>query len=154
MPSPLAQLSLNLIAATAMVAITVMLHFFGLLALTRLTGRAHERLRPHENPLRQAAMILLIVFGIFALHTIQIWLYAVLYLGLGELRTFEEALYFSTVTFVTLGYGDVVLSPNWRVLSAIEGANGTLLVAWSTAYLLTVTTRLRLLEHQWLEPKD
>lgn len=154
MDSPLTHLLLNLLAATCMVALTVLVHFFGLLALTRLMGRAHERLRTHESPLRQAGMILFVVFGVFALHTIQIWLYAMLYLGLGELQTFEQALYFSTTTFVSLGFGDIVLSPEWRVLSAIEGANGVILVAWSTAFLLTVTTRLRLLEHDWLEPKN
>jgi hypothetical protein len=97
-------------------------------------------------------LILIVVFGIFALHTVQIWLYAALYIALGEMRSFEEALYFSTVTFASLGYGDIVLSPKWRVLSAIEGANGVILFAWSTAFLLAVTTRLRLLEHEWLEP--
>lgn len=148
------QLVANLAAATFMVALTVLIHFFGLLGLTRLLGRAHARLRTHESPLRQASMILLVVFGVFALHTIQIWLYAVLYLELGELRSFEEALYFATVTFVSLGYGDVVLSPEWRVLSAIEGANGVILVAWSTAFLIAVTTRMRVLEHEWLERKD
>jgi hypothetical protein len=88
---------------------------------------------------------------VFALHTAEIWLYAALYLGLGELKTFEGALYFSTVTFASLGYGDIVLSPRWRVLSAIEAANGVILFAWSTAFFLSVTTRLRLLEHHWLE---
>ena len=91
-------------------------------------------------------MILIVVFGVFALHTIEIWAYAVVYLELGELGTFEQALYFSTVTFVALGYGDIVLTPNWRVLSAIEAANGVLLIAWSTAFLLSVTVRLKLLE--------
>lgn len=148
------QLIANLVAATLMVALTVLIHFFGLLAFTRLLGRAHARLRTHESPLRQAGMILLVIFGVFALHTIEIWLYAILYRGLGELNSFEEALYFATVTFVSLGYGDVVLSSNWRVLSAIEGANGVILVAWSTAFLIAVTTRMRVLEHEWLERKD
>jgi voltage-gated potassium channel Kch len=47
--------------------------------------------------------------------------------------TLEEALYFSTVTFTTLGYGDVVLSPDWRLLSAFQSANGTIIVGWTTA---------------------
>ncbi|MEZ5994541.1 MAG: potassium channel family protein [Hyphomonadaceae bacterium] len=154
MEAPLSQLALNLGAATLMVAVTTLVHFFGLLGLTRIMSGAHVRLKTHAGPLRQASMILLVVFGIFALHTIEIWLYAALYRGLGELRTFEEALYFATVTFVSLGYGDIVLSPSWRVLSAIQAANGVILVAWSTAFLLTTTTRLRLLEHEWLEKHD
>jgi hypothetical protein len=96
-------------------------------------------------------LIVLTVFGLFGLHTIEIWLYAALYSGLGEFKNFESALYFSTTTFVTIGFGDVVLSPRWRLISAIEGANGLILIGWSTAFLITVTTRLRLLEHAWLD---
>ena len=68
-----------------------------------------------------------------------------------ETQTFEEALYFSTVTFASLGYGDIVLSPRWRLISAIEAANGVILFAWSTAFLFTLTRRLNLIERDWLE---
>ena len=70
-----------------------------------------------------------------------------------EFGTFEQALYFSTVSFSTLGFGDLTLGVNWRVLGAIEAVNGLVLIAWSTAFLMNVTNRLRLLEHEWLEPK-
>lgn len=145
------QLALNLGVASLMVAITTLIHFFGLLLLTRAMRRAHVRLRTHEAAWRQAGMILLAVFGIFALHTAQIWAYAICFRALGEFSTFEEALYFSTVTFSTVGYGDLTLSVAWRVLGAIEAANGLILIAWSTAFLFSVTTRLRVLEHDWLE---
>lgn len=145
------QLGLNLAAATFMVGITTLMHFFGLLMLMRFMSKAHAGLRNHPNRVWQASMIMIAVFGLFALHTAQIWSYALLYRFLGELRSFEEALYFATVTFVCLGYGDVVLSPTWRVLSGIEGANGVILIAWSTAFLLSVTNRLKVLEHDWLE---
>jgi hypothetical protein len=151
MEVPISQLALNLAVATLMVAITTLTHFFGLLLLTRLMSGAHTRLRPHEAAWRQASMILLVVFGIFALHTVQVWCYAVLYRLLDEFATFEQALYFSTVSFSTLGFGDLTLSVNWRVLGAIEAVNGLVLIAWSTAFLMSVTARLRLLEHEWLE---
>ena len=66
-------------------------------------------------------------------------------------RTSKSALYFSTTSFTTIGYGDVVLDRQWRLLGAIEGANGLLLFGWSTAFLFSVTGRLRALEHDWLE---
>ncbi len=144
------QLLLNLALATGMVGVTVLIHFWGLLLLTRVMSGAHHRLNSQAERTRQAAIVLIVVFGVFGLHTVEIWLYASLYLSLGELAGFEEALYFSTVTFASLGYGDVVLSPAWRVLSGIEAANGVILTAWSTAFLLTVTSRLKLLEHEWL----
>ena len=143
----------NLAVATGMVTLTVLTHFWGLLTLAHIMGRGGHRLRPHESRIGQAALILFVVFGIFGLHTIEVWMYASLYRVLGEMQTFEESLYFSTVTFMALGYGDIVLSPRWRLVSAIEAANGVILIAWSTTFLLGVTTRLKLLEHAWLDPQ-
>ena len=72
----------------------------------------------------------------------------------GVIDTFEAALYFSTSTFTTVGYGDIVLEPGWRVLAAIESANGFLLLGWSTAFLLQVVSRMRSVEFQWLERRQ
>jgi hypothetical protein len=147
-----AQLFVNLAVASAMVALTVFFHFWGLIALTRIVSGGSERLRAHEGAGRAALVIVLGVFGVFALHTVEIWLYAALYrVVLVETHSFEEALYFSTVTFASLGYGDIVLSPRWRLISAIEAANGVILFAWSTAFLFTLTRRLNLIERDWLE---
>lgn len=154
MPPDLASLLQNLGLATIMMAFTVLVHFWGLVVLVRLMGHTGRRLRAHENTIGQAALLVFVVFGLIGLHTIEIWLYAIVYLELGALPTLESALYFSTVTFVTLGYGDIVLDPAWRLLSAIEAANGVILVAWSTAFLIAVTARLRALEHDWLKPRD
>lgn len=141
----------NLALASLMVAITVVFHFWGLLGLTGLLRGSSAHLRPHKNRRRQASLILLVVFGIFALHTVEIWLYAVLFRGLGEFAGFEPALYFATITFVSLGNGDVLVSDQWRLVGAIEAANGVILLGWSTAFLISVTSRLKLLEHEWLE---
>ena len=134
-----------------MVAATVLTHFWGLLVLIWVVSGGGFHLRVHEGKNRAVLIILLGVFGVFALHTVEIWLYAALYAGLRETANFDEALYFSTTTFASLGLGDVVLSPRWRLLSAIEGANGVILFAWSTAFLMTLTTRLKLLEHDWFK---
>ena len=152
MEGGLGQLLLNLSIASAMVALTVVVHFWGLIALTRIVSGGSERLRAHEGAGRAALVVVLGVFGVFALHTVEIWLYAALYrVVLIETQSFEEALYFSTVTFASLGYGDIVLSPHWRLISAIEAANGVILFAWSTAFLFTLTRRLNLIERDWLE---
>ena len=148
------QLLSNLGVATMMVALTVMLHFWGLLLLTYVMSESRHHLRPHESRMRQAVLIIFVVLGIFALVTIHIWLYAALYRVLGEVPNFESALYFSTTTFTCVGYGDILLSPRWRLVGAIESANGVILLAWSTTFLLSVTSRLRVLEHDWLERRE
>ena len=81
------------------------------------------------------------VLGVFTAHVIQIWIWALFYLVTGELETLEAALYFSTVTFTTVGYGDVTLSGVWRLLSSLESANGMLLFGWSTAFIFEVMRR-------------
>lgn len=148
------QLFLSLAIGTAMAAVTVLVHFWGLLLLAWIMNRQGHRLRPNVNHVHRALVILMVVLGIFALHSVEIWLYAVLYLALGEMQHLEEALYFSTAAFSTIGFGDVVMSPRWRIISVIEGANGWILFAWSTAFLIGVTTRLRVLEHDWLDRRE
>ncbi|MGY4533982.1 voltage-gated potassium channel Kch [Pseudomonas sp. TE3786] len=66
---------------------------------------------------------------------VQMALWAALFLLLGEFKDFTTALYFSGVTFATLGYGDVVLSQQWRLLSPLEAANGILMFGVSTAIM-------------------
>ena len=55
---------------------------------------------------------------------------------------FETAFYFSFVAFTTLGLGDVTLKPPWRIMSAMEAADGMLLFGWSTAFLFAVVQRV------------
>ncbi|WP_264942073.1 potassium channel family protein [Sphingomonas caeni] len=139
-------LLLQLAIATAIVIGTVALHLLGLAMLLRLL-RHHRTHAPERGALaHELTGIVGAAFGLFILHAFEIWSYAALYLGIGVLRTLEEALYFSTSTYATIGYGDIVLPPDWRVLGAIEGINGVILLGWSTAFFVAVVGRLRLLE--------
>ncbi len=144
---------LNLALAVMMVTVTVTVHFGGLLALLFLLRRHGTGFSVQKSLARQGFVILLVMLGIFAIHTIEIWLYALVFLGLAALPDFETALYFSTSTFSSVGYGDVVLPVKWRLFGAIEAPNGLILIAWSTAFLISLMSRLRALEHDWLEDR-
>jgi hypothetical protein len=144
----------NLALATLMVGLTVIIHFAGLLGLMWVLRTRGHRFRAHESAIGQGAAIVFVVLGLVAILTIEVWLYGVVYLTLGALPDFESALYFSTTSFTTIGYGDVVLDKSWRLFGAVEGANGLLLFGWSTAFLIAVTARMRILEHDWLEHAD
>ena len=141
----------NLVLAGLMVGLSVIIHFGGLVLLIWLLRARGHRFRVHDSAIGQGTVIVAVVLGLVAIHTVEIWSYAVVYLGLHALPDFESALYFSTTSFTTLGYGDVVLDHKSRLFGAIEGANGLLLFGWSTAFLFSVTSRLRTLEHDWLE---
>ena len=139
----------SILIATSMVILTVVLHYAGLVILLALLRNRRRRTiaRPH---LGQGAAILFVVLCIMALHSLEIWLYAGLYLAVGTVPDFQTALYFSTASFTTIGYGDVVVEPPWRLVSAIEGANGLLLFGWSTAFLTRITSQLSTLDHDWI----
>jgi hypothetical protein len=141
----------NLALSVVMVTATVTVHFFGLLILIYLLRRHGTGMRVQHSVARQGFLIVVVMLGIFVIHTVEIWLYALVFLTLGALPDFEQALYFSTSTFSSVGYGDLVLAPNWRVFGAIEAPNGLILIAWSTAFLISLMNRLRALEHDWLE---
>jgi len=137
----------NLLIAGLLVIITVTMHFIGLVGLSWFLQR---RWREHRKRLTsmfwQGVSVVIIVVGLFGLHALQIWVYALAYILLGEFHTLEEALYFSTSTFTTVGFGDLVLDERWRMLSAAESANGFLLIGWSTAFLVSLTSRIRAFE--------
>lgn len=141
----------NLLLACTMVTATVIIHFAGLLGLLRLLDSRGHGFRAQESTLGQGALIVSVVLGLFAIHAVEIWLYAMVYVAIGAVTGFETALYFSTTSFASIGYGDIVLDHRWRLVGAFEGVNGLMLIGWSTAFLLSLMTRLRSLEHDWLE---
>lgn len=120
-------LALELSAATGLVAVTVLMHLSGI-ALLLVLLRRHRGMADASTLRHEAAAILSAGAGLFLLHAAEIWLYAGFYLGVGALAGFEPALYFSTSSYTTVGYGDVVLGEKWRLLGAIEGANGLILL--------------------------
>ena len=65
----------------------------------------------------------------------QMVIWAVLFLLLGEFDDIRTALYHSAVNFVTLGYGDIVMSARWRLLGPLEAVNGILMFGVSTAVM-------------------
>jgi hypothetical protein len=60
----------------------------------------------------------------------------------GEFSAFGNAFDHSAVNYTTLGYGNVVMSPLWRLLGPLEAANGMLMFGVSTAMIFTVIQRL------------
>ncbi|MGO4815510.1 ion channel [Cupriavidus sp. 2MCAB6] len=77
---------------------------------------------------------LVMVLTLFA-NFMQMVIWAVLFMILGEFSNFPTALYHSGVNFATLGYGDIVMSEEWRLLGPIEAANGILMFGVSTSVM-------------------
>jgi hypothetical protein len=131
-----------------MVVGIALLHLVGLAVLTRIL-RSHSRVVSSLR-IRPLTLLLAATVGIIAIHTVEIWAYAAVYLQIGAFARFEQSLYFSTVTYASIGYGDVLLPREWRVFGAIEGPAGVIMLGWSTAYLVSLLTQLKLIGHDWL----
>jgi hypothetical protein len=97
-----------------------------------------------RSALTRVGLISFLVVIMFLASFIESGIWALTYLGLGALSGLEEALYFSMVTFTTLGYGDVTLSDQWRLLSSFEAANGTIMFGWTTALIVAAVHKLYL----------
>jgi Ion channel len=85
--------------------------------------------------------IIIAVYFILLVHTISVWLWATAFVLVGAFATFEPALYFTLVAFTTVGFGDLTLNTDWRLLSGLTAANGFLSFGWSTAYMVELVRR-------------
>ena len=129
-----------------MVTLTVLIHGIGLVLLARLLrleARQEDSGHMHPGSIRGLLMLLIAILSLVGLHGLQIWVYAFLYLWLGAITELREAVYFSTITYGAIGYSDDVMADEWRLVSAIEGINGILMIGWSTAFLIRTIGLLR-----------
>ena len=138
----------QLLVATAMVTVVVTIHFIGLFVLTSFVRANRPRFAAERMTLGQIAVLIASVLGLFVVHAVEIWFYALFYLWVGATINLEAALYFSLTSYATIGYGDIVLPHDWRILGAIEGVNGILMLGWSIAFLVSVVGRFRHMQHR------
>jgi len=111
------------------------------LMLRTLTQRiASGRVRPGFR--NESGILIIVLFVLFAGHLIQIAVWALLFLWIGEFGDFATAFYHSTVNFATLGYGDIVMSERWRLLGALQAASGVLMFGLSTGTLFAVMSHI------------
>ena len=126
-----------LLAVSATVALQVVAQAV-LLTSVRLIGRRTRR----ATELRRTFWISLgAVVPLFFGHVAQVGTWAGFLFWLGALQTYDDAFYFSLVTFATLGYGDIVLAPGYRIFGALGATCGSLMLGWSTALIFAAISR-------------
>ena len=128
-------------AAVLLVALTLCLQCAGLAVLIAGLRRAVARGIYKLGPFHSAAMIMRSTVTVIVLHVLEILLWAGGYHWFC-LSSLESALYFSASSYATVGYGDVILPSNWRMLGPLEGMIGVLMCGVSASLLFAVVTRL------------
>ncbi len=122
--------------AILLAALVVLIHYETL----RLTSLSFPRLR---MPPRQR--ILVVICAAFFAHLIEITLYAVSYMlienaiGSGNIAglptdSFYDYFYYSTVTYTTLGIGDLYPQEGLRLLTGMESLLGLMMITWTASF--------------------
>ena len=131
-----------LMVGVGAVVCTIFVHSLAMVATVNLFR--HERKRGHAGAgaLVDFAILTLVISFAFVAHLIEIALWAALLVLCGEFQEFRIAYYCSAVNYTTLGYGDVLLTPSWRLLGPLEATNGALMFGVSAAMVFAVIQRL------------
>ena len=127
-----------------LVGVTVVIHAIGTSLWMRYVGSRYSGQGGEWSLRYQFRAFMWTAIVLLALHLAEVLAWALTYLWLpsvAALETLEQSVYFSMVTFTTLGYGDITLQPGPRLLSGIEAMNGILLFGWSTALFFAVFQR-------------
>src|SRR6185436_1336941 len=136
------QLASQILAAYALVILMTLVHAIGVVLVTKLLKLEDASLRAHRLDLGAFTLLISMALGLFALHTLEIGLFASFYLAVGAIHDLEQALYFSTSAYATLGHPDIDFPAQWRLVGAVEGLAGFLLIGWSTAVFVTDMNKL------------
>jgi hypothetical protein len=123
-------------ACVALVLGTILIHY----EVLRLASN-----HVHDLPIAPRLRIIPVVIAAFIGHTLEVWLYGFAYwglaghLGLGTIKGVDplelhDYIYFSAVTYTSLGFGDLVPAGHLRLLAGVEGLNGLILIGWSASF--------------------
>jgi Ion channel len=121
---------------------TIFIHALALGALVAFVRRETRLGRTGRAFWRDVSIVGIAMILTLAAHLIEIALWAVLFVMCGEFAELGTAYYHSAVNYTTLGYGDIVMTPPWRLLGPLEAANGMLMFGVSTAALFALIQRL------------
>jgi hypothetical protein len=131
-----------LLVGVGAVACTIFVHALALAATINFVRHERRLGRAGAGAVIDLAIVALVISFAFVAHLIEIALWAVLLVICGEFQEFESAYYHSAVNYTTLGYGDLLMTPSWRLLGPLEATNGALMFGVSAAMVFAVIQRL------------
>jgi len=131
-------LSLQIATGLGMMVLTIIIHALFMVAGVKAAKWRRSRFGDVGKEMVKAVLLSVLTVWMFLAIVLEVGLWALLYLFnplITALPDIETAFYFSMVTFTTLGYGDVVLTGQWRTLASIQAANGVIIFGWTTALI-------------------
>lgn len=134
-------LALHLLVSTVMVVLVTVIHGTGVTL-------ADKRLNYEKGEYRRRSLLFIefhflvpMALFLFALHLLEIAIFAAFYLAVGAIGTIEDALFASAAAYTTLGIAENGIG-EWRLVGAFEGLAGFLMIGWSVAVFITEMDRV------------
>jgi len=124
-----------------LVLVTTAIHAGGMVIAMRIVA-AHTGREPRGLNRFRTYKVSVIVVVMFLASLAEVLVWACTYVAVNAIEGMERAVYFSMVTYTTLGYGDITLDEQWRLLSSFEAGNGIIMFGWSTAIIMAVVRRV------------
>jgi len=121
---------------------TILIHALPLSATVNFVRREKRLGRVGTSFWIDMGIVVLALLYALVAHLAEIALWALLFVVCGEFSDFGTAYYHSAVNYTSLGYGDLIMTPSWRLLGPLETANGMLMFGVSTAMIFAVIQRL------------
>lgn len=132
----------NLITAFTLMAVCVCIHASGLALLIALWKKKQKRLANlHTSPAEVTLLLIKVAAWLIFLHLLQIMVWAVYFNASGAFADLSTSFYFSSVTYTTTGFGDVVLPDDRRLMGGIQSLTGILMCGISTGFFFLVFSR-------------
>jgi len=131
--------------AMSVMFLCTFIHALFMVVCHRAVDRRLARLGPARRPFYRTVLIWVIIMWMLLGIVVEASAWAFIYLfnpWITVLSDFQSAFYFSLVTYTTLGYGDIVLTGEWRIFSAIQAATGTIIFGWTTALIFYFIQRI------------
>ena len=129
----------QLFIAFCLMALTVAIHAGGVASALHWVRRQSYS---SQQIWRWTWLFIRVAGWIILLHLSEITVWALIYLWKGAIADLQSSLYFSSVTYTTTGYGDVVLPEEWRLVGGVEALTGILMCGWSTGFFFAVVSRM------------
>jgi len=129
-------MTIQILIGFLMIVFTTLIHAGGMMIGMRLFISTYGRRLGAGSILSRALLMAGLILILVVATLIEAGVWAGAYSVIGAIPEFETALYFSMVVYTTLGFGDIVLTDDWRLLSSIEAANGIIMFAWTTALIV------------------
>ena len=133
-------LALQLAASVALIVVVTLIHGTGVVITTKLFRYEDRALNSHKLAFREFRLMVPMALSLFGLHALEILVFAVFYVSVGDVRTVEHALYVSALAYTTMGIEEGSLV-QWKLVGALEGLAGFLPSAGQPLSLLQTWKR-------------